>query len=131
MDVLVFGAFAEFEGFVEEAADDFVELLEFLLGVEEALGDGVVHEFVAEDFKLGDFVHGQFDALALFHAEEVAEAVDLLVLEFQKFVTHEGVEFLFEGAKIVLLDDGLAEVEGALGDGAFFGFGVHAGRGRG
>ena len=105
-----------------------MKLLQLLLRIQKSLRHRVVHELLPQHLKLRHLVHRQFESLALPHPQQVANAVDLLILEFQQLVAHEGVEFLFQGAKIVLFDDGLAEVQRALRNRAFFGFGIH-GRG--
>ena len=102
-----------------------MKLLQLVLRIQKSLGDRVTHKLLAKHLEFGEFVLRQFEALALPHAQQIAEAIDLLILEFEQLVAHEVVEFLLQCLKILLLDDGLAKVQRALGDGAVFGCGVH------
>jgi hypothetical protein len=123
--VAFLGNAAEFESLAHVLGDGFLDLLHFLLRIEEAAGDRIVQEGFAQFFKGGDFALGERRAGVLLFVQEFALGHQGLVVAAGLVIGHEGFNILAEGADVRLIKDGLAKFLGLLNDSGFFGLGVH------
>jgi hypothetical protein len=91
-----------------------LQVLHFLLGVDESFGHGIVQKGVALGIKRGDFTAIQGEALMLAFVESATLLVQALVLLLRDGVGHEGVNALANALKLRLPDNGFAQLQSLL-----------------
>ncbi len=123
-EVAFLGYAAEFEGLAHILADRFVDPLHFFLGIEEAAGDGVAEEGLAQFFEFSGLGLGDGCAGMLFFVEQFAAGHQGFVLGAGLVIGHEGLDVLAEGADFRLVENGLAEFPRLEDDRRCFGFGL-------
>ncbi len=124
-EVAFLGHAPEFKGFAHVAGDGLLQFLHFLLGIEEAAGDGVVEEGFALGLKGGDLALAQLDARVLLFMKRLPLVHEGLVLTAGLVVGHEGFDVLAQGADTRLLQDDAAEFLGFLDDCGIFDLSLH------
>lgn len=111
---------AQFKGLADVAVDGFLDLLEFILGVEEAAGYRVAEELVALALEIGDLLPGQRHRGLLFLLERLAFRNDTVILGAGSGVSQEGIDALANRAHVRLLQDRLAQFLGFPQDRGLF-----------
>src|SRR5882724_4484557 len=123
--VAFLGDTAEFKGLGDVLDDGLLELLHVLLRVEKAAGDGIVHKGIAQLLEILDFRAVQGLAGLLFLLERLALGDEDVILAAGLVVGFERGDALAHGADIGLVQNGLAEFAGLLGDDVFFSLSLH------
>jgi len=89
--------------------DEVLEIVHFLLRVEEAGGDGIFEQRVAVGLKRGDFRRFKRLAGVLFFLERLAFAHQAFILAARGGVGEEGVNAPLDAAGFEVFEDGFAE----------------------
>jgi hypothetical protein len=105
--------------------DRLLDALHFILGIEEAAGDGVFQEGFAELFKFIDLAFFQLHAGLALLLEEITFGDQHIVLAPDGVIGEESIDLLAEGLDFRLLQDGLAKFLRLLNDDRFFGLSLH------
>jgi hypothetical protein len=124
-EVAGFGDAAELEGLTDILADGLLDFLHFVLGIEEAAGDGIFQEGFAEFFEVVDFAFFQFEAGMALLLEEVALGDEGVVLTADDVIGEESLDLSAQGLDFRLVQNGLAKFFRLLDDDRFFGLSLH------
>lgn len=106
------GNAAEFDGLADVLLDEVLERVHFLLGIEEAGGDGILEQGVAVFFKRGDFRRSQRLAAVLLFLKGLALVHEALIGAARGGVGQEGVNAPLDAAGFEVFEDGFAEFAG-------------------
>jgi hypothetical protein len=107
---------AELEGFADELIDGLMNVVHFLLRFEETARDGIGQDGFAFLFESGDFLAAQLLGALLFLLERLAFGHESLVLSAGFFVGNKSLDSLASGTHLGLVQNGLAEFPGLVGD---------------
>lgn len=110
----------EFEGFADILLDRFLDLVQFLLRIEETAGDGIIEQGLAMLFEIGHFLASYRERLLLFLLQELAFVHEAIVKGTGLLIIHESIDPLANGSHIRLIQDGLAQFLGFSKDHRFF-----------
>ena len=113
------GQAAEFEGFADELIDGLMNVVHFLLGFEEAAGDGIGQQGFTFLFKGRDFLAAQLLGALLFLLKRLAFGHEPLVLGPGFVVGDERLDSLARGTHLRLVQNGLAQFPGLVSNQAF------------
>jgi hypothetical protein len=111
---------AQFKGFIHVLMNRRLNILQFLLRIEEIASHRIVEDSFALLFKIVDFLPAERCGHLLLFLQRLAFIDEILVLGASLFVSHERVNPFTNGLHIRLVQDGLAQFFGFLEDGRFF-----------
>ena len=111
---------AEFKSFADVLGNRLLNLLEFLLGVEETATDGVIHKAIPQSFEFRDLRVFQGFAVVLLLLQGLALEHQGVVLGADGRVGEKGVDLAAQGLDVRLVKDGLAQFLGLLNDDGLF-----------
>ena len=123
--VAFLGDAAQFKGLGDVLDDGLLELLHVFLRIQKAARDGVVHEGITQFLEILDFRAVQSLAGLLLLLERLALGDEDVILAAGFVVGLERGDALAHGADIGLVQNGLAEFAGLLGDDVFFSLSLH------
>lgn len=119
LQILLGGNAAQFKGLADELLHPLLQLVHFLLGVNEPFAHRIIQEGVALGIERGDFIAIQGEALMLAFVEGAALLAQALVLLLRGGVGHEGFDALADALKLGLLDEGFAQLQSFLANRIF------------
>jgi len=125
VEVAFHGDAAQLKSLGDVLGDGLLQFLHFLLGIEVIAGDRVFQEGVARLFEISDLTSVQRKAGLLFLLEQLSFDHEGVVLAAGLVISHESLDFLPQRADLGLIQDGLAEFPGFLGDNRVFSLGLH------
>src|ERR1017187_10156773 len=101
---------AEFDGLGDDFLEGMLQVVHFLLRIEEAGRDGVFQQRVAVFFKRRDFRWVKLLAVVLFFLECLALAHQRFILATRRGIGEESINALADAAGLKLFEDGFAKL---------------------
>jgi hypothetical protein len=116
---------AQFQSFVDVLLDGSLNVVQFLLSIEEVASDRIVENSFALLFEILDFLLAQRRRHLLLLLKRLTLRDEVFVLTARLFVSHKRVNPLANGSHIGLVQDRLAQFLRFLEDRSFFGQCLH------
>jgi predicted short-subunit dehydrogenase-like oxidoreductase (DUF2520 family) len=114
LQILIAGNAAQLERLADGLLHSLLQLVHFLLGVDEPFAHGVAEKGVALGVERGDFAAIQGKALMLAFVERAALLAQALILLLRGGIGHESVHAPADALKLGLLHEGLTELQSLL-----------------
>jgi hypothetical protein len=114
LQILLGGNAAQFKRLADNLLHALLQLMHFLLRVNEPFAYRIVQEGIALGIERGNFIAIQREALMLAFVEGAALLAQALVLFLRGGIGHKRLDALADVLKLGLLDDGFAQLQSFL-----------------